>query len=65
MGEKEENPGRFRKKAKMKSRALRIILAASADTGYPNQGTQSWTILGFREIFRGGKRCGSTFEHSY
>ncbi|MCX5638619.1 MAG: hypothetical protein NTX52_13160 [Planctomycetota bacterium] len=45
--------------------AISIILAASADTGYPNQGTQSWTILGFRGILAGGKRCGSTFEHSY
>jgi hypothetical protein len=35
--------------------AISIILAASADIGYPNQGTQSWTILGFREILRGEK----------
>jgi len=32
------------------------VTFAYADAGYSNQGTQSWTILGFREIFRGGKR---------
>jgi hypothetical protein len=38
--------------------AISIILVAlaAADSGYPNQGTQSWTILGFREVFRAGKR---------